>query len=63
MSVTGVHRYDNMIKSMIARLEVTNSLAPVQDIGRHQKAREMASQNGYQEEKYFDLDDDFIDDA
>lgn len=28
-SAVGVHRYDNMLKSMIARLEVTGSLIPV----------------------------------
>ena len=31
----GMHRYENMLKSMIARLEVNNSLAPIQDYGRH----------------------------
>lgn len=31
----GMHRYDQMLKSMLARLEVFNSLAPKQDYGRH----------------------------
>lgn len=31
----GVHRFDHMIKSMMARLEIYNSLAPIQEYGRH----------------------------
>ena len=33
----GGHRFENMIKSMLARLELNNSLAPIQEYGRHQK--------------------------
>ena len=32
----GKINYDMLIKSMIARLEFNNSLAPIQDYGRHQ---------------------------
>ena len=31
----GKHRYDTLIKTMIARLEYNNTLAPVQEYGRH----------------------------
>ena len=34
--MAGKLNYDQMIKSMIARLEFNNSLAPIQDYGRHQ---------------------------
>ena len=30
------YRYDQLIKTMIARLEYNNTLAPVQEYGRHQ---------------------------
>lgn len=33
----GGHRFGNLIKSMLARLELNNSLAPIQEYGRHQK--------------------------
>ena len=33
----GGHRFDHLIKSMLARLELHNSLAPIQQYGRHQK--------------------------
>ena len=33
----GGHRFGNLIKSMLARLELHNSLAPIQEYGRHQK--------------------------
>ena len=35
--VGGGYRFENMIKSMLARLELNNSLAPIQEYGRHQK--------------------------
>lgn len=31
------HRFENLIKSMLARLELNNSLAPIQQYGRHQR--------------------------
>ncbi len=31
----GRFRFDNVIKSMVARLEMYNGLAPVQEYGRH----------------------------
>lgn len=33
----GGHRFENLIKSMLARLELNNSLAPIEQYGRHQK--------------------------
>ena len=33
--VGGGHRFENLIKSMLARLELNNSLAPIQQYGRH----------------------------
>ena len=33
----GAHRFGDLIKSMLARLELNNSLAPIQEYGRHQK--------------------------
>lgn len=33
----GGHRFENLIKSMLARLELNNSLAPIQQYGRHQR--------------------------
>lgn len=33
--VGGGHRFENLIKSMLARLELHNSLAPIQQYGRH----------------------------
>lgn len=35
--VGGCHRFENLIKSMLARLELHNSLAPIQQYGRHQR--------------------------
>ena len=82
-----------MIKSMLARLELNNSLAPIQEYGRHQKraaknkkkvdASKKKSAEGegedlptaevtsgekpvnkdFQDDKYYDLDDDWIDDG
>ena len=34
-SAAGGHRFENLIKSMLARLELNGSLAPVQQYGRH----------------------------
>lgn len=34
-NVGGGHRFENLIKSMLARLELNNSLAPIQQYGRH----------------------------
>ena len=33
--VGGGHRFENLIKSMLARLELNGSLAPIQQYGRH----------------------------
>lgn len=33
---TGKHRFDTLIKTMIARIEYNNTLAPIQEYGRHQ---------------------------
>ena len=33
----GGHRFENLIKSMLARLELHGSLAPIQQYGRHQR--------------------------
>ena len=79
----GGHRFGNLIKSMLARLELHNSLAPIQEYGRRQttankkkkdnnakkKAQEgdnanvtMADDKAY-DDKFYDLDDDWIDDG
>lgn len=34
--MAGKHRFDQLIKTMIARIEYNNTLAPVQEYGRHQ---------------------------
>ena len=36
MMTSGKHRFDTLIKTMIARIEYNNTLAPVQEYGRHQ---------------------------
>ena len=36
MGTSGKHRFDTLIKTMIARIEYNNTLAPVQEYGRHQ---------------------------
>ena len=61
---------------MIARLEYNNTLAPVQEYGRHmnrlknKKKKDVANDDDKQDrkitqldEKYYDLDDGFIDDG
>ena len=35
MPAAGKHKFDTMLKSMLARLEFCNYLAPVEDYGRH----------------------------
>ena len=69
------HRYgfDNLIKSMIARLELQGGLAPVQDYGRHLTAKRKKAPDAVQEDsatpgndkndQFYDLDDNFIDDG
>jgi hypothetical protein len=37
MQTAGKNRFDNLIKSLIARIEFNNTLAPIQDYGRHHK--------------------------
>ena len=32
----GGHRFENLIKSMLARIEMKGNLAPIQEYGRHQ---------------------------
>ena len=67
-------KFENVIKSMVARLELQNGLAPVQEYGRHfaqankkkknQKPAEDDSEIGNNfNDQYYDLDDGFIDDA
>ena len=34
---SGKNRFDTLIKSLIARIEFNNTLAPIQEYGRHQK--------------------------
>ena len=34
-NIDGGHRFENLIKSMLARLELNGSLAPIQQFGRH----------------------------
>ena len=83
--MSGKHRFDNLIKTMIARIEYNNTLAPVQDYGRHQtralkKKKKVKQENEEAEgvedptkakgkrardfdDKFYDLDDEFIDDG
>lgn len=35
MPCQGRHKYDNLLKSLIARIEFNNTLAPIQEYGRH----------------------------
>ena len=41
----GGGRFDNLIKSLIARIEFNNTLAPIQDYGRHQKKAAQINKN------------------
>ena len=34
-NLSGKYKFDTLIKSMIARIEYNNTLAPVQEYGRH----------------------------
>lgn len=84
-SNVGGHRFENLIKSMLARIEIKGNLAPIQEYGRHQtaaakKRKENKKQNkeagdgeagqpeqpekehANYDDKYYDLDDGFIDD-
>lgn len=71
-------KFENVIKSMVARLELQNGLAPVQEYGRHfaqankkKKAQKQAESANIDEQsdlgnnfhdQFYDLDDGFIDD-
>lgn len=37
MQYTGKNRFDTLLKSLIARIEFTGTLAPIQEYGRHQQ--------------------------
>lgn len=43
--VGGGHRFENLIKSMLARLELHGSLAPIQQYGRHQRKGNQRKKN------------------
>lgn len=81
----GGHRFENLIKSMLARIEIKGNLAPIQEYGRHQTAaakkrkdnkknkakdpaegepnpNESSDNKPLYDDKYYDLDDGFIDD-
>ena len=73
---SGKYRFDTLIKTMIARIEYNNTLAPVQEYGRHmqrvakkKKKTDESMQpvsekkNKDQDERFYDLDDAFIDDG
>lgn len=68
--MNGKHRYDNLIKTMIARIEYNNTLAPVQEYGRHQtkalkkknKNKPVTEENEKKsrkdfDDRFYDLDD------
>lgn len=77
--MNGKHRFDQLIKTMIARIEYNNTLAPVQEYGRHQtkalKKRKGKVENDQAQlpkkkggkkdydDRFYDLDDNFIDDG
>ena len=93
MMTSGKHRFDTLIKTMIARIEYNNTLAPVQEYGRHQlqankkkkkgkgatqgdenskameenedgdKSQKLGKGNSHYDDRYYDLDDGFIDDG
>lgn len=82
----GGHRFENLIKSMLARIEIKGNLAPIQEYGRHQTAAAKKRKDNKKkqnkepgegevqpaepsekdknlyDDKYYDLDDGFIDD-
>ena len=78
-SMPGKNRFDVLLKSLIARIEFNNTLAPIQEYGRHQvKAANIKKKNKKKpeptsetseipgakfDENYYDLDDEFIDDG
>lgn len=73
LGINGKYRFDTLIKTMIARIEYNNTLAPVQEYGRHmQKVVKRKKKTDDQpdgpkkskdvDERFYDLDDDFIDD-
>lgn len=35
-SISGKYKFETLIKTMIARIEYNNTLAPIQEYGRHQ---------------------------
>jgi len=73
MATSGKKTYDMLLKSLIARIEFNNCLAPIQEYGRHQKKgagkRKKLKKQGEGEElvkyddNFYDLDDEFIDDG
>jgi hypothetical protein len=74
----GKNKFDVLLKSMIARIEFNNCLAPVQNYARHQQkglarkkktkkntltaAGEPVSESAKLDDNFYDLDDEFIDD-
>lgn len=74
----GKNRFDTLLKTLIARIEFNNTLAPIQEYGRHQqkaanKKKNKKKQLGGNEasetpsvdkydDNYYDLDDEFIND-
>lgn len=77
--LNGKYRFDQLIKTMIARIEYNNTLAPVQEYGRHQTKAAKKKKGKKEEpnadpaappkqgkkdfdERFYDLDDNFIDD-
>lgn len=72
--VDGRFRFENVVKSMVARLELYNGLAPKQEYGRHLahlNVKKKKDANKIQEDseinnlndQFYDLDDNFIDDG
>jgi len=76
----GKHKFNNLLKDLMQRIEFGGGLAPVEDYGRHmqkmlKKKRKKAAASGaeggdvemqneqVQDENYYDLDDNFIDDG
>ena len=69
----GINRFANMMKCMTSRIEMFNKLGRIQDIGRHQQRGDKKKQKnkkgedegseGHMDDKFYNLDDDFIDDG
>lgn len=60
---SGKHRFDTLLKTMIARIEYNNTLAPVQEYGRHQmqakkKKKGKGGANGEENQKAVEESDD-----